>query len=47
MKFSNGKKFTVMAIVMLVLAVWLVFFQDNQVAGFAALILSNLECEDG
>ena len=46
MKFSNGKRNTVLSLLMLCLALYILFIGDT-VLGVGALILSTLEQADG
>jgi len=46
MKFSNGKKQTVMSIIFLVLAVVTLFTDSSEIVTVGALLLSSLEQAD-
>lgn len=45
MKFSNGRKMTVISILMLGFALYLAFTGGDTALFVGCLILSNLECE--
>jgi len=47
MKFGNGKKLTVMALILFGYALFTVYAEGNIVLACTALILANLEMEDG